>query len=120
MDSADQRNRANRTPDPGAWIDDPTDDETADAVRHGLHPIRRLHRMQRDLPLIRLEDTPDRRPVTRAFRPGDDDAAWLAVNNHAFAWHPDQSEWTVDDLHARFAEEWFDPDGFPRRRDLTA
>ena len=27
-----------------------------------------------------------------------DDEAFLAVNNRAFRWHPDQSGWTVDDL----------------------
>lgn len=48
----------------------------------------------------------------REFRPGSDDAAWLRVNNQAFAGHPDQSGWTPEDLAARMRAPWFDPRGF--------
>jgi mycothiol synthase len=48
----------------------------------------------------------------RPFRPGADDDAWLEVNARAFADLPDQGRWTAEDLRARIAEGWFDPEGF--------
>lgn len=68
---------------------------------------RELVRMQRSLPMDSGSSL-----ETRPFRPGVDDNAWLEVNHRAFAWHPEQGAWTLDDLRARMAEPWFDPEGF--------
>lgn len=78
----------------------------------GRHLIRLLHQMRRRLPLdgeVSRSATPI---VTRTFRPGIDDDGWLAVNNRAFRWHPDQGGWDRDRLAARLAETWVDTDGF--------
>jgi len=78
----------------------------------GLELVRTTLQLRRSLPI--QADVRGHAPdiVTRAFRVGTDDAAWLALNNRAFAWHPDQSERTRADLAALQAERWFRPDGF--------
>lgn len=48
----------------------------------------------------------------RAFRPGEDDQQWLELNALVFAGLPDQASWTFEDLHRRFGEDWFSPQGF--------
>jgi len=84
-----------------------TDADERDAEAAGLVLVREVLQLRRPLPA----DPPPPLAV-RPFRPGVDDEAFLRVNNRAFAWHPDQSGWTVDDLHRNEAERWFDADGF--------
>jgi len=50
--------------------------------------------------------------VLRTFEPGRDDEEWVRLNASAFQGHPEQGTWTVDDLHRRIREPWFDPAGF--------
>jgi mycothiol synthase len=89
------------------WVDDADDAVRSLAAASGLTPARELHEMRRPLP------HPDRSAVvTRGFVPGVDDAAFLTVNNRAFAGHGEQGGWTTDTLALRLREPWFDPDGF--------
>ncbi|HEX2804829.1 MAG TPA: mycothiol synthase [Kineosporiaceae bacterium] len=82
------------------------------AASLGFREGRRLEQWRRSLfsPLPRVE-LPDGVRL-RAFRPGQDDDAWLELNARTFAGHPEQGSWTADDLHVRMGEAWFDPDGF--------
>lgn len=78
----------------------------------GFRRVRVLLQLRRSLfaPLP-ASSTPTGVTV-RTFHPGADDEAWLALNARAFAGHPEQGQWTLDDLRQRMAEQWFDPAGF--------
>ncbi|MGW4277134.1 mycothiol synthase [Streptomyces seoulensis] len=88
------------------------------AARHlaqvlGLTLFRELRQMRRPLTDFALPEAALPEGVTvRAFVPGQDDAAWLAVNAEAFAHHPEQGSLTQRDLDDREAQPWFDPAGF--------
>jgi mycothiol synthase len=82
------------------------------AEKLGFDRVRVLWQMRRSL-FAALPDVPLPDGVAlRAFRPGADDEAWLGVNARAFATHPEQGKWTIDDLRLRQGEPWFDPAGF--------
>ncbi|MFD7338884.1 mycothiol synthase [Streptomyces violascens] len=88
------------------------------AARHlaqvlGLTLFRELRQLRRPLsPLDIAEPVWPEGVTVRTFTPGEDDAAWLAVNAAAFAHHPEQGSLTQRDLDDRKAEPWFDPKGF--------
>jgi mycothiol synthase len=94
------------------WIMGATGADDAGARQLGFRPERDLLQMRVPLPLPPDVAATARPLRTRAFRPGQDDEAWLAVNNRAFEGHPEQGGWTLGDLHERMAADWFDPDGF--------
>ncbi|MFB7053823.1 mycothiol synthase [Streptomyces vinaceus] len=90
------------------------------AARHlaqvlGLTLFRELRQLRRPLgadgPALPEAALPAGVTV-RTFVPGQDDAAWLAVNSAAFAHHPEQGSLTQRDLNDRIAQPWFDPKGF--------
>ncbi len=88
------------------WIEHASN--TADQFAHtlGFSAYRDLWCMQIPLPVEHVG------LPTRAFVPERDEAAFLEVNNRAFAWHPEQSNMTTQELAKRMREDWFDPHGF--------
>jgi mycothiol synthase len=78
----------------------------------GFRQSRALWQMRRSLyAALPQAELPD--GVTlRTFEPGHDDEAWVRLNAAAFRGHPEQGSWTLEDLHRREHEPWFDPEGF--------
>ena len=82
------------------------------ALADSLHmppPYRRLLNMRRALP---LEPTTANDVAVRPFVVGQDEQAWLDVNNAAFTWHHEQGCWDLATLRERMSQPWFDPAGF--------
>jgi mycothiol synthase len=94
------------------WVTRPTPNDERVAAGAGLTPGRVLYEMRRSLPVDETHRRGAAPLVTRAFRPGQDEEAWLAVNNRAFAWHPEQGGWTLETIAQHEAEPWFDAEGF--------
>jgi len=99
------------------WVNDhdEADDREADdhdAAELGFTPERDLFQMRVPLPLSVTREPLDETFSLRPFRPGLDEAAWLEVNNRAFAAHPEQGHWDLATLVAREQTSWFDPAGF--------
>ena len=84
-------------------------DEKEDAAMRGAgcEPYRDLWQLRVDLPIT---DEKDLVP-TRPFVDGDAEN-FLAVNNRAFSWHPEQGGMTLADLRSAQQEPWFDADAF--------
>lgn len=95
-----------------AWAHGDHPSAAALAVDLGFTRNRVLWQLRRPLAAPLGEPRLPDGVALRAFRPGADDAAWLALNARAFAEHPEQGRWTSNDLRVRLAEPWFDPAGF--------
>jgi len=98
------------------WRVGATDAEAREATELGFRADRTLLKLRRLLPHPDAPIWPEGVHEDR-FVVGRDEADWVALNNAAFAGHPEQGSWTVDTLVAREAEPWFDPEGFVLARD---
>jgi mycothiol synthase len=90
------------------WIFEPSPADDALLAENQYERQRDLYQMRVPLPLAESAAFPDDIEV-RTFVPGRDEAAWLEVNNRAFANHPEQGGWIRETLARRMAEPWFDP-----------
>jgi len=88
---------------------DPSWDDRA--LRLGFNPARELRQLRVPLPVLEPVRWPPGVTV-RGFEPDRDEAAWIAVNNRAFARDPDQGGWVEATLRRREHEAWFDATGF--------
>jgi mycothiol synthase len=76
----------------------------------GFRQERQLLQLRLALPPRKTPAPPKGMQVT-SFRVGTDEAAWIALNNRAFAGHPENGSWTRAILADRMRQDWFDPDG---------
>lgn len=107
--------------DTRVWAHGDTDGARALAATAGLEGVRDLLQLRLDLRATALPATPVRDDVAvRTYAGGQDDAALLAVNNAAFAWHPEQGGWGQDEIDQRRGEAWFDPAGLFLAHDAGA
>jgi mycothiol synthase len=89
------------------WVPKPTPASDELAASIGLARGRELCQLRRPLPVGEGPGI-----AVRPFVPGQDEAAWLEVNNRAFEWHPEQGGWDLETLRTREEQPWFDPEGF--------
>lgn len=105
------------------------------AERHGWRRDRELWEMRRDpaagpLPELVVPDGVEITPLRVGEKGvgengvgekgvGEDEQDVVTVNNRAFAWHPEQSGWTVETVRHLQAESWFDADGVLLARDAS-
>lgn len=93
-----------------AWIPGATEEVVAALTDARFTIDRTQYQLRVPLPLDELATWPDG-VASRPFVPVRDEAAWLQVNNRAFANHPDQGGWIREVLDRRMAEPWFDAAG---------
>src|SRR3954467_2569314 len=78
----------------------------------GVKRRRVLWQMRRPLGDVLPEPVLPDGVAIRTFEVGADELRWTETNNRAFADHPDQGRWGVEEVLLREAEPWFDPAGF--------
>jgi len=84
---------------------------SAIAVENQWPKVRSMLEMRCALPIEAGRAVPDGIRLT-SFRRGVDEEQWLAVNNAAFAGHPENGNLSSTDLEAKLSQAWFDPAGF--------
>jgi len=83
----------------------------AKAIAASLKLERLWSNLLMSKPIGEIQPVTSKYPI-RAFIPGLDNQAFLALNNNVFANYPDQGGWSEDDLKVRVNESWFDDKGF--------
>lgn len=92
------------------WAHGTLEAARATAAALGLVAVRELLQMRRSLRDVPQPKVPDGVRV-RTYAGAADDVELLRVNNAAFAYHPEQGDWTAVQLEERRTAAWFDPNG---------
>lgn len=104
-------------PDPRVWVHGVREESDTLLSAHGFTAVRELLVLGRHLDEAAAAEVAERarRPLppdvqVRPLSVATDAEELLALNARAFAHHPEQGRWAMDDLRRRFEEPWFDPD----------
>lgn len=95
----------NAPADATIWIHGTTPERRAAMIERGMTSNRTLLQMRMPLPAASTDI------VTEPFTEADIDD-FVAVNNRAFHWHPEQSGLTAEAVRADMTQPWFDANGF--------
>jgi mycothiol synthase len=82
------------------------------AIANNFIKVRTVTQMSKSLGEITPISDIDNAITIRTFLPGLDSDNWLSLNNKAFTNHPEQGNWSLNDLNLRLKEDWFDEKGF--------
>ena len=82
------------------------------AIANNFIKVRTVIQMSKALGEITAISDIDNAITIRTFLPGLDSDNWLSLNNKAFTNHPEQGNWSINDLNLRLKEDWFDEKGF--------
>ena len=82
------------------------------AIANNFIQVRTVIQMSKSLGEITPVSEIDSAITIRTFLPGLDSDNWLTLNNKAFTNHPEQGNWSINDLNLRLKEDWFDEKGF--------
>jgi mycothiol synthase len=82
------------------------------AIANNFIQVRTVIQMSKSLGEITPISEIDNAITIRTFLPGLDSDNWLTLNNKAFTNHPEQGNWSINDLNLRLKEDWFDEKGF--------
>jgi mycothiol synthase len=82
------------------------------AIENNFIQVRTVIQMSKSLGEITPVSEIDNAITIRTFLPGLDSDNWLTLNNNAFTNHPEQGNWSINDLNLRLKEDWFDEKGF--------
>ena len=96
------------------WVQNVEIGDDARLAQAGFRPYRDLWRLEVGLPAELTgghEELESKGYRVRPYGQADEEE-FLRVNSRAFAWHPEQGRLTSEGLHERFAETWYDPEGF--------
>jgi mycothiol synthase len=81
------------------------------AAEFGFAPTRRLLHLHRHMRAVGRVAPPEGANI-RSFVTGADEERWLELNRRIFAAHPENGQWTEEDLRARMSQPWFNADDF--------